>query len=473
MKIILSVLLIITWHSAALADDAHYQDFLVGGRALGLGGAFTSIADDPSGIYYNPAGLGDVRGTDLQVSTSLYGFERGSIPKGLVTPVPGADNLRLEFTDLIIIPASAGFVRTFGELDSERRPRQAYGLSVVVPSYRSFTAGLGGDATDPSQKLLLRSYQRRVIDRELWTGFGIGRRMTSQLRLGISAYYILRSLTDRENVLVSEHVDVEATNTTPAMSYDRFQSVTDDITLINGSIIFIGGLRYTLTPKIAMGLSLYSPSVPIHSQVRLAFSRATANPQVTNGQPSTLENLTLSGFSKQKHAPAARFGISFIQKYKFTLSLDISFHAPVSYSLIRPNANDAERFQSFRSRLPFDPDISRRAVVNFNLGAEFLIIREVSIAGGFFSDFSSAPRIAKSPIGDQAPDVDLFGMSVSIGYFGQHTLSRLGVMYSLGTGYDVIPESDIDRLTEGQQAFRRVAYFQSFFYVFLSSTFRY
>ena len=29
----------------------------VGGRPLGMGGAFVTVADDPSAIYYNPAGL--------------------------------------------------------------------------------------------------------------------------------------------------------------------------------------------------------------------------------------------------------------------------------------------------------------------------------------------------------------------------------------------------------------------------------
>jgi PAS domain-containing protein len=39
-----------------------------------------------------------------------------------MAPVPGVDNLKLEFTDLIIIPASAGFVKTFGPLDDEGAP---------------------------------------------------------------------------------------------------------------------------------------------------------------------------------------------------------------------------------------------------------------------------------------------------------------------------------------------------------------
>jgi len=47
------------------------------------------------------------------------------------------------------------------------------------------------------------------------------------------------------------------------------------------------------------------------------------------------------------------------------------------------------------------------------------------------------------------------------------------VLYSWGDGQDVIPTNEIDRMLERTQAFQRVDYFQSFFYIFLSSTFRY
>ncbi|MEO1175145.1 MAG: UPF0164 family protein, partial [Myxococcota bacterium] len=49
----------------ARGDDTHYQDFIVGGRAVGLGGAFTALADDPSGLFYNPAGIADIDETNL------------------------------------------------------------------------------------------------------------------------------------------------------------------------------------------------------------------------------------------------------------------------------------------------------------------------------------------------------------------------------------------------------------------------
>ncbi len=59
------ILLIFT--NTAFADvdfDKLYGSDLgmgIGARAIGLGGAFVSIADDPSAVYWNPAGLTDIR----------------------------------------------------------------------------------------------------------------------------------------------------------------------------------------------------------------------------------------------------------------------------------------------------------------------------------------------------------------------------------------------------------------------------
>ena len=45
----------------SLADEGRHQDYVVGARALGLGGAFVAISNDSSGVFYNPAGIVDVR----------------------------------------------------------------------------------------------------------------------------------------------------------------------------------------------------------------------------------------------------------------------------------------------------------------------------------------------------------------------------------------------------------------------------
>jgi len=64
---------------AAHADGGYYQGAL-GARATGRAGAFVARADDLTAVYYNPAGLADLKGTLLQIGDRLsyngYGYTR-------------------------------------------------------------------------------------------------------------------------------------------------------------------------------------------------------------------------------------------------------------------------------------------------------------------------------------------------------------------------------------------------------------
>jgi len=50
------------------ATTAGFLKIGVGARAMGLGGAFTSVADDPSAVYWNPAGIARMDKSQLQFS---------------------------------------------------------------------------------------------------------------------------------------------------------------------------------------------------------------------------------------------------------------------------------------------------------------------------------------------------------------------------------------------------------------------
>jgi len=52
--------------------------FGVGGRALGMGNAFTAISDDYTAIFWNPAGLAQIRHNEFSVGISHLGFDNTS-----------------------------------------------------------------------------------------------------------------------------------------------------------------------------------------------------------------------------------------------------------------------------------------------------------------------------------------------------------------------------------------------------------
>jgi hypothetical protein len=60
----------------AKGDQYHFANSLVGTRAVGLGGAFTALADDSSGIYYNPGGTPFASSQNLSGSASTFYMKR-------------------------------------------------------------------------------------------------------------------------------------------------------------------------------------------------------------------------------------------------------------------------------------------------------------------------------------------------------------------------------------------------------------
>jgi len=51
---------------------SYYSEFneFVGAKATGMGGTFIAIADDPSALYHNPAGLGQIKGMEIYLGSS-------------------------------------------------------------------------------------------------------------------------------------------------------------------------------------------------------------------------------------------------------------------------------------------------------------------------------------------------------------------------------------------------------------------
>ena len=66
----LAALLALTARFAGAVETASFLNVGVGARGLGMGGAYTALADDADAIYWNPAGLAQVAKHEFQASDS-------------------------------------------------------------------------------------------------------------------------------------------------------------------------------------------------------------------------------------------------------------------------------------------------------------------------------------------------------------------------------------------------------------------
>jgi long-chain fatty acid transport protein len=73
---------------ASPASPSGFQIMTQGARATGMGLAFTAVADDPTAIFYNPAGIGWISQTEASVGGSVLSRVKGDFQGA--NPYPGA-----------------------------------------------------------------------------------------------------------------------------------------------------------------------------------------------------------------------------------------------------------------------------------------------------------------------------------------------------------------------------------------------
>ncbi len=116
-NISLSIAMIFIFSSQILAGGFQINEH--GARSMGMGGAFTAQASDPSAIYFNPAGLGFQKGLSVMLGTTLI-FPSTTFIE--TTPVPNKTKMQSQIFYL------SNFYATYS-LDN----RFVFGLGLYSP----------------------------------------------------------------------------------------------------------------------------------------------------------------------------------------------------------------------------------------------------------------------------------------------------------------------------------------------------
>jgi thiamine-phosphate pyrophosphorylase len=429
--------------SGARADDSRYQDYPVGSRAIALGGAFAALSDDPSGLYYNPAGICDTRRLNVSVSASLYGIERQSTT-GHINIGTGTFSIA-GLNELNVIPGEVGAIKGGGALD-ERGTAYAWGFDISVPSFRSYRT----DASDPFQ------VHTRVLDRTFIVAAGAAARFTDRLNLGASVQYVLRLYETSEDAL-----NVQGDPANPAVGVYHANA-----SFQTGSLVFILGAKYRLSDDWTLGASLGLPGAPLHSGGAVTVQDVLSVP----GSPNQV-TVTTSSVESHTQVPAmARLGAAWRKAGSWTVSAQLTGHLGTSYDRFNVPPDIAQR-------LRLQDHIERKPVLDLNAGGELLLSSKYALALGFFTSRSAAPGFALNPDGTLAsgssrePHVSLYGATLALGLLGEHSLSHLGLSASYGTGETAVPNDPTGIVDP--TGYRSASVQQLFLYVFLASTFRY
>lgn len=445
----------------ARADEGRFQDYAVGARAMGLGGAFTAIADDASGIFYNPAGIVDVGRARLSLATSLYGLELHG-----TTPVEGVVQ-RLDrgitATDFIIVPSSTGAVVGLGEPLPGGHRRHAVAFGTLVPSYTSRFVETALEDEDTGAPARFRS---QLTDRTLHAGVAYAHRPGPWLRVGVALHYVLRTI-DAQDDLAGPFAPGES---------ERFFHTSTRLRSTQHSARAAFGVKLRPGPRWSFGISVTPPSLGLWRAID--FESETVDAREPGLKPKLARaSARLNNVDFTSHLPAmARVGVAFQEPGDFTVSADLIGYAPSSYVLLRPEEIAGDRAGYERISTPLRVD--RNPLLNAAIGFEKLLTNDFSLSAGVFTNFSSADKLIVNAGGLLARDsprlsnVQMIGGSLALGFFQKHSLHRLGVTGSTGFGRIVVPAAP-ERDAIGAPPLRAVDATQTYLYVFWSSSFRY
>lgn len=358
---------------AAVADENHYRNILIGERASGMGGAYTAVSDTPAGLYYNPAGVVYAAGSSVTASVSTYDYFNKSYSRGL----SGLSDWDRQSTNFV--PSFFGVMRPLG--------KGVIGLSYAMPDSITEDQDLEYDDAANDIRSYVINFNNR--DRSFQIGPSYAQRLTDKISVGASLYFHYR-----EREWISNQV---TTLTSGLYQWNNTYFQTNEY-----GYRPVLGVMWSPQDKWAFGLAL--------SKIEIYAGKADS--QVTTR--STANNLSFTKSSTEDervHPLTLALGAAYFYSPAFMVALDIT------------------RYESFT-----DPVYGiRESVVNLAIGGEYYVNPGLAVRAGFFTDYANTPNLVNG-VSSQAEHIDYLGVSASVTHFTRNSSLSLGCVYRAGDG---------------------------------------
>jgi len=386
------------------ADEFHYNNILIGDRASGMGGAYTAISDDPSGMYYNPAGIAYSIGKNLSASVNAYNVSKRTY-KGVIG---GQDWTRTSST---LLPNFFGIIQPVGKVK--------LGFSYAVPDSNQ-------EDQDQSFKYSFDNWgsTTHVIN--------FNNNNTTNL-FGPSAALQLSDTFSVGTTLYVHLRNTEAIFNSTKQSDDKkyHEWVNEYRESDEFGIKPIIGVMWTPVDKLSLGAAV-SKTVILKSEVLQQSNSSTALNQSfdnTNG-PVVLDrnNESLATSAHKRTYPyQVTAGAAYFANSSLLISGDLSYFSAYDFRWI-------------------DGVAKRRAVINGAIGTEYFLNKNWALRGGLFTDFANTPAVMEG-VTDQLEHIDMFGGSMSLSHFTKNTSISFGGNYKAGSGKSQIFGENIQNAT--------------------------
>ena len=451
------------WLAAPLAhgDPTHHNEVLVGGRALGMAGAATGLADDSASVFYNPAGLATLPGSSASASFQLRALEKIEISGALNAARLG--DLEYDSSPTRAVYASA--ILKLGDEDANGFKRHALAFSTVHPDQQQLTfSGSSEQNNDFASANLSSSYDT------IWTGASYAYAVPRSWALGLSVFWAQREYSHREawlgalGVESRDYVD-PAGNPASAFGPNQLVASIREVNLTAHSIVARIGARFDLSDRWRLGLMLQPPGVALSASAKVGEQRIDQNIETVGAPFATYFQSTQPTAASSPIPWEVRVGGAYTTD-TFTADLDVLFHGPSGsaespVTAVSPPA--ADPFFGTPPRFPFlfAPQYYTNFLVNVAVGVEGLLARVVPWSAGFFTDRSAAPQIDGPSATFALQHVDRYGVTASAGWRDHGYDLLIGGAYVFGSGNSLVPDRDTGGYVVSDWRERSIVFFLS------------
>jgi long-chain fatty acid transport protein len=443
------------------ADPFHAQTLPLGQRAIGMGGAFTAVADDPSATFYNPAGLVLTNESSLSASLTLNAFDRVTVENGFRTQ----DQQRsLNHNTSTSLPVFLSAVKTLGRRGADGRRRHAVALSSFTRSARrvSFDLEARGPVGDPGR---LETLSLDTSERTVYSGLSYSYRVTHKLSLGLSNFVsVLRTNYAEERIgadLGAVSADSSFASTQSSWSSYRVQ------TLVRSLVWRLGAL-YAVSNRLQLGLMFQPPSLHLRGSASVR-TRILKTDLSTNA--SSLLNVSESSLSAHDPTPwELRLGGRYALYEWLTIALDGSLYGPTGDAAhpviaVGPRSPNPETGAIAEPGSFFAEHWYRTLNGNLSLGASVSLPKTFTVRAGLYTDLSSAPSVPKTSVTYTPPDVNRLGSTLSVGLRTEGYDVSVGAIGVFGRGKGLSFSTDP---SAGEAVYERTVVRDRMFLVFLN-----
>ncbi|MCC6158232.1 MAG: hypothetical protein IT350_09275 [Deltaproteobacteria bacterium] len=397
-----------TWLVVALAlafarpaEARNYQNYPIGERAAGIGGAYIGIADDASGAYHNPAGLALAGYNQFSLTGTVYGYSRTRYENVAIFGADGTSG------SLETFYANPNFFGTVYRLDRADDAAPTFAFSIVTPDFSVTHSQLdleGGVVTAASDERV-QTY---------WFGPSYARRLSKTAALGATAY----------GLFGQEQYDSQWSG---KIGPDELDVLDDRIRLMGfssedrqtlGVLACVGLLAHWKDARL--GLVARSPSAQVWGKGRYLFE------SLSTYQGQTFDDDANTKFAPRRVEPAMLGAGASYALGPVVLAADAKYHTAASY-------DDADK-SSVKQKIELRP------VVNVNLGAEWSVNRTVALRGGFYTNESA---LRADPAND-TPAIDMNGLTAGVGILHKQTTLNASINYNWGSGETFVDSLSVE-----------------------------